>query len=226
MMHVLLSLADTAAGDSWSDAQQAHAQRGSAVIRRRRARTGRRPVRRLMRRGLRTLGQLRRGPELARLGARLGRDAAGAVGDIVLTPPDSDTALRGVPSVAKRIAWSGPVPLAEIKTIGRRLGGTVNDVLLTALAGALQRYGQLRGDDLPADVVLRALMPVNLRPTGAEAELGNRISAVFLSLPVEIADPFRKVTISKKLDSELVKDMAPIAAVAVGLAMRRARDSS
>ena len=106
-------------------------------------RTGRRPVRRLMRRGLRTLGQLRRVPELA----QLARDAAAAAGDIVLSPPDADTALRGMPSLPKSIAWSGPVPLEEIKTIGRRLGGTVNDVLLTALAGALQRYLQARQDD-------------------------------------------------------------------------------
>jgi diacylglycerol O-acyltransferase / wax synthase len=216
LIHVLLSLADTAAGDSRSNAEQEHAQRGPKVIRRSQARIGRRPARRLMRRGLRTLGQLRRGPELARLGAQLGRDAAAAVGDIVLSPPDTDTALRGVPSLAKRIAWSGPVPLAEIKTIGRRLGGTVNDVLLTALAGALRRYQQLRQDDLPADVTLRALMPVNQRPAGAEAELGNRFSGVFLQLPVDIADPTERLAELKRRMDRLKGSLQP-AVVLAGL---------
>ena len=214
MIHVLLSLTDTAAAESRSGAEQEHARRGPDPIRRSRARTGRRPARRLMRRGLRTLGHLRRGPELV----RLGRDVAAAVGDIVLTPPDTDTALRGVPSVAKRIAWSGPVPLAEIKTIGRRLGGTVNDVLLTALAGAVRRYQQLRQDDLPADVTLRALMPVNRRPPGAEAELGNRFSGVFLHLPVEIADPTERLSELKRRMDGLKASLQP-AVVLAGLEM-------
>ena len=209
MIHVLLSLTDTAAAESRSGTEQEHARRGPDPIRRSRARTGRRPARRLMRRGLRTLGHLRRGSELVQLGAQLGRDAAAAVGDIVLTPPDTDTALRGVPGVAKRIAWSGPVPLAEIKTIGRRLGGTVNDVLLTVLAGALRRYQQVRQDDLPADVVLRALMPVNRRPAGAEAELGNRITAVFLPLPVDIADPTERLAELKRRMDGLKGSLQP-----------------
>lgn len=45
-----------------------------------------------------------------------------------------------------------------------------------------------------------------------------------LGVPVEVADPFKKIKISKKLDAALVKDLAPIAAVAVGLALRRAGD--
>ncbi len=205
MIHVLLSLSDTAAGGSWSDAEQEHSQPDAGVIRRWQARAGRRPVRRLIRRGLRTVGHLRRGPELV----QLGRDAAAALGDIVLSPPDADTAFRGVPSLAKRIAWSGPVPLEEIKTIGRRLGGTVNDVLLTVLAGALRRYQQVRQDDLPADVVLRALMPVNRRPPGAEAELGNRITAVFLHLPVDIADPTERLAELKRRMDGLKASLQP-----------------
>jgi diacylglycerol O-acyltransferase / wax synthase len=205
MIHVLLSLADTAAGDSRSNPEQAHSQRGPGVIRRSLTRTGRRPVRRLMRRGFRTLGVLRRGPALV----QLGRDAATVVGDIVLSPPDADTAFRGVPSLDKRIAWSGPVPLEKIKTIGRRLGGTVNDVLLTVLAGALRRYERVRQDELPDDVVLRALMPVNRRPAGAEAELGNRITAVFLHLPVDIADPTERLAELKRRMDGLKASLQP-----------------
>lgn len=64
--------------------------------------------------------------------------------------------------------------------------------------------------------------------SGGAALIGgfSELMAERIGIPAEIADPFRKVTMSKKLDGELMKDMAPIAAVAVGLAMRRARDSS
>jgi len=204
LIHVLLSLADTDAGDSRSSTKQEHPQRGPDAIRSSQAGTRRRLARRLMRRGLRTLGDLQRGPELA----QLGRDAVADVGDIVLSPPDTDTALRGVPSLPKTIAWSGPVPLAEIKTIGRRLGGTVNDVLLTALAGALRRYLQIR-QDLPADASFRALLPINLRPAGAEMELGNRISAVFLPLPVDIADPAERLAELKRRMDGLKNSVQP-----------------
>jgi WS/DGAT/MGAT family acyltransferase len=81
-------------------------------------------------------------------------------------------------------------------------------VLLTALAGALRRYLQDR-QGLPADVTFRALMPVSQRPAGAEAELGNRISAVFLSLPVEIADPAERLAELKRRMDGLKGSLQP-----------------
>jgi diacylglycerol O-acyltransferase / wax synthase len=143
------------------------------------------------------------------------------VGDIVLSPPETDTVLRGAPSLPKRIAWSGPVPLDEIKTIGRRLGGTVNDVLLTALAGALRRYLQDR-QDLQADVTLRALVAVNRRPACAEMDLGNRISAVFLPLPVDIADPAKRLTELKRTMDGIKDSLQPALVVGALEAVSRA----
>jgi diacylglycerol O-acyltransferase / wax synthase len=204
LIHVLLSLADTEAGDSQSSTEQEYSQGGPDGIQSLQARTERPLVGRLMRRGLWILDQLQSSPELA----QLGRDAVADVGDIVLSPPDTDSAFRGVAGVSKRIAWSEPVSLEEIKTIGRRLGGTVNDVLLTALAGALQRYLQAR-QGLPADVTFRAVMPINLRPAGDETELGNRISAVFLPLPVDIADPAERLAELKRRMDELKVSLQP-----------------
>ena len=204
LIHVLLSLADTAAEDSKSGTEHKYSQHGPDVIRRSPPRIRRPHVRRFVRRGLQTLGHLQHIPELA----QLGRDAIADVVDIVLLPPETDTALRGAPSLPKRIAWSGPVPLDDIKTIGRRLGGTVNDVLLTALAGALRRYLQAR-QDLPAEVSLHAVMPVNRRPTGAEMELGNRIGGVFLSLPVDVADPTERLAELKRRMDALKDSLQP-----------------
>ena len=120
--------------------------------------------------------------------ARLGQDAAAAVQELMLSPPDADTALRKGRGEAKRVAWSGPIPLTDIKAAGRRLSGTVNDVLLAAVAGALRRYLHDRGESL-ADARIRALVPISLRPSGTESELGNRIGIVLLPMPVDVAGP-------------------------------------
>jgi WS/DGAT/MGAT family acyltransferase len=83
------------------------------------------------------------------------------------------------------------VPLDELKRIKRELGGTVNDVVLAAAAGALRRMLEERGEDLPADG-LRAMVPVNVRDAGQHLSLGNRITSLFVHLPVDEHDPLRR----------------------------------
>ena len=204
LVHVLLSLAGVDAEDPPSDPEEKTSPRGSATIGRSQGRTRRRLAGRLVSGGLRTLGELRRLPELAQLAV----DAAGVVGDLVLSPPDADTTFRGLPSLPKSIAWSEPVALEEIKTIGQQLGGTVNDVLLAALAGALLRYLEVR-QDLQDDARLRAVIPINTRPPGAESELGNRITAVFLPLPLDIADPAERLAELKRRMDGLKVSLQP-----------------
>jgi diacylglycerol O-acyltransferase / wax synthase len=75
------------------------------------------------------------------------------------------------------------VPLTELKEIGRRLGATVNDVALAACASGLRRLLIERGEQLPARGV-RAMVPVNMRDTSDRSTLGNRVSSVFVELPV------------------------------------------
>jgi WS/DGAT/MGAT family acyltransferase len=68
----------------------------------------------------------------------------------------------------------------------------VNDVLLASVAGALGAYLAACGDAV-AGVEVRAIVPVNLRRSGAEQQLGNRFGLVPLSLPVGMANPFERV---------------------------------
>lgn len=77
--------------------------------------------------------------------------------------------------------------LAEVKKVRARLGGTVNDVLLAAIAGALRRWLSERGEALGAD--LRVMVPVSVRSSDARGTLGNQVSAVFCPLPVADPDP-------------------------------------
>ncbi len=74
-------------------------------------------------------------------------------------------------------------PLADLKLVARRLGGTVNDAVLAAAAGGLRAVLLDRGEPLPARG-LRAMVPVNLRTASEQLALGNRVTSLFVHLPV------------------------------------------
>lgn len=117
----------------------------------------------------------------------------GALGKLLLMEPDPPTVLKGPLVAAKRAVWSGPLRLAEVKRIGRVTGATINDVLVAAVSGALGRYLASRGRAPAADLSIRAVVPVNLRPIEDAHRLGNEFGLVFLSLPVGIEDPLERV---------------------------------
>lgn len=75
------------------------------------------------------------------------------------------------------------VPLDDLKLIKSRLGGTVNDVALAATAGGLRKLLESRGEE-PPKRGLRAMVPVNVRQVGEQLALGNRITSLFVELPV------------------------------------------
>jgi WS/DGAT/MGAT family acyltransferase len=83
------------------------------------------------------------------------------------------------------------VPLANIKQIKDSLGGTVNDVVLAASASALRELLESRGEPLPAGG-LRAMVPMNLRAASEHLALGNRVSSLYLELPMAEGDPVRR----------------------------------
>jgi diacylglycerol O-acyltransferase / wax synthase len=83
------------------------------------------------------------------------------------------------------------VPLADLREIKSSLGGTLNDVVLTVTASGLRALLQSRGEPLPAEG-LRAMVPMNVRIASEHLALGNRISSLFLELPVAEADPVRR----------------------------------
>ena len=80
------------------------------------------------------------------------------------------------------------VPLAQLKEIKSGLGGTVNDVVLAAVAGGLRQVLLARGEEPPRQG-LRAMVPVNIRAAGDHLSLGNRITSLFVHLPVAEGDP-------------------------------------
>jgi WS/DGAT/MGAT family acyltransferase len=83
------------------------------------------------------------------------------------------------------------VPLADLKAIKSELGGTVNDVVLAAASGGLRRLLLERGE-LPPERGLRAMVPVNVRAAGEHLALGNRITSLFVHLPVDEEEPLTR----------------------------------
>jgi WS/DGAT/MGAT family acyltransferase len=137
---------------------------------------------------LRELGRAARDPSAAAGWARQATSLWQAVGLGIRPAPD--TPLNRTIGSNRRFAWH-VADLDHVKAVRERLGGTVNDVVLTTVAGAVRRFLQLRDPDLPlAD--LRALVPVNTRTAGEAHALGNHVGAWLLPLPVSERDPLRR----------------------------------
>jgi diacylglycerol O-acyltransferase len=167
-------------------------------------------ARRVLHEGRATLGDRQRLVDTSLLATA----GALSLGKLLLTPQDRDTIFRGPCGVAKRAVWSVPVPLEDIKAIGRVVDGTVNDVLVTAVAGALRRYLEDRGQ--PTDGLnIRMMVPVNLRGPDQLDSLGNRFGLILLPLPVGVRDPYRRLLILKRRMDE-IKD-SPDALVTFGV---------
>ncbi len=111
---------------------------------------------------------------------------------LALMPDDSKTRLKGKPSGVKRVAWCQPISLDEVKAVGKALNCSINDVLLSCVAGALGEYLKSHGDEV-AGQEIRAMVPVNLRPLEQAYKLGNRFGLVPLVLPIGVENPIERV---------------------------------
>jgi WS/DGAT/MGAT family acyltransferase len=124
--------------------------------------------------------------------AKQGMSLGAALSKLALLDSDSDTVFKGDLKVAQKATWSDPVDLATIKRMAEPLDAKVNDILLAAVAGALRHY--LQRHDEPTDgVMVRAMLPVNLRPLEQAFELGNRFGLVYLDFPVGLDDRIERV---------------------------------
>jgi diacylglycerol O-acyltransferase / wax synthase len=140
--------------------------------------------------------------------AQLGADAAGILGAALLAPTaTADRIQRGAQALiegATSVLWPaqltpinrevGPerrfewlsIPLAELRLIKRRFGGTLNDIVLATVTGALRRYLPRRGMRFDRGEI-RAAVPVSMRDL--QSSSGNQVSVWLLPLPVDETDP-------------------------------------
>ncbi len=110
--------------------------------------------------------------------------AAGAVLDVVSTKA-APFAFNGALGRDRRIAWAR-LDLDEVLAMRGAAGCKVNDVALAVIAGALRRFLPIAETVPPRRV--RALVPMSVRRDDEHLRLGNRVSGMFVSLPVDVAD--------------------------------------
>jgi diacylglycerol O-acyltransferase / wax synthase len=120
-------------------------------------------------------------------------EAAEALGEVAwsLANPAPEVPLNTEIGSHRRFEWVRS-DLGELKRIKNALGGTVNDVVLAVVSGALRRWLRARGVRTEG-LELRALVPVSIRAEDEQGHLGNRIAAVRGPLPVYIEDPVRRL---------------------------------
>ena len=106
----------------------------------------------------------------------------------------------------------------EVKAIGKALRASVNDVLLATVAGALRSYLVSKGDSADG-VMIRALVPVNLRPPEKAYRLGNQFGLVFLDLPLGIENPVERLYAVRANMNALKDSFQPVLALGLLAAM-------
>ncbi|HWA53129.1 MAG TPA: wax ester/triacylglycerol synthase family O-acyltransferase [Solirubrobacterales bacterium] len=92
--------------------------------------------------------------------------------------------------------------LASLKAMKDEHGGTVNDVILSAVAGAIGNYLRARGHDTQ-DLEMRAMVPVSVRAQEERGALGNRISAMMAPLPIWCEDPVERLHLVTEIMGDL-----------------------
>ena len=156
---------------------------------------------------LRTAVDLARHPLRA---ADLLGDGAGVTGELgylLVMPSDSATRFKGKPNGSKRVAWCEPLKLPEVKAASRALGCSINDMLLSCVAGAIRRYLADKGDRTEG-VEVRALVPIDLRQPG-DVSLGNRFGILGVLLPVGIEHPLERLMTVRQRMLELKTSYEP-----------------
>jgi diacylglycerol O-acyltransferase / wax synthase len=139
--------------------------------------------------------------------------------------------LNGPAGESRRWAWTS-IGLDDIREIRAELGGTVNDVLLAAIAGGFR--AQLPDAALASNDVVRSLVPVSLRSATESGAMTNRLSAVLVNLPVGEREPLRRLELIRAQTDELKRThqaagpelitalLEPVAPSLLALALRAA----
>jgi diacylglycerol O-acyltransferase / wax synthase len=109
------------------------------------------------------------------------------------------------------------IPLPEVKAIRHKSGTSINDVILTLVTATIRRYCELHGERIKGKL-LRIMVPVSLRGDGNASDLGNRISLVPVTIPLDIRQP-RKLLAAVHQRTEFLKRMhaAELISLAGGL---------
>ncbi|MCU0668987.1 MAG: wax ester/triacylglycerol synthase family O-acyltransferase [Myxococcota bacterium] len=133
-------------------------------------------------------------------------EAVSAFGETIRTAlsPATDTPLNRPIGPHRRFDWVG-FDIDEVKRVKNHLGGTVNDVVLATVAGAVGRFLEQRGIPIGRQRAMdfRAFCPVSVRADHERGALGNRVSGMVAKLPIAELDPQRRVERVREITKQL-----------------------
>jgi diacylglycerol O-acyltransferase len=122
----------------------------------------------------------------------------------------SETPLNRPIGPHRRFDWL-TMDLADIRGLRRKLGGSLNDLVLTVVTGAVRRFLVQRQCD-PAELTFRVMAPVSVRGQGERGTLGNRVSAWIVELPIGEPDPREQLAKLSEQTAELKASKEAVAA--------------
>jgi diacylglycerol O-acyltransferase len=116
---------------------------------------------------------------------------------LVLGTRNDPTLWTGHATTSKGVAWANSLPLADVRAVAKAHGATINDVLVSCLAGSLERYLRLHDHHCASTTFM---VPVNLKPLNASLpdELGNAFALIYLEMPTAQPDPLKVLEIVKR----------------------------
>ena len=143
------------------------------------------------------------------------REALEGIGEVVWAGmnPAPETPLNVEIGPHRRFVWVRH-ELSDFKRIKDEFGGTVNDVVLAVVSGALQRWLRSRGVRTEG-LELRALVPVSIRARDEHHQLGNRLAAMRAPLPVYVEDPVARLRVVRKAMDGLKESKQAVGAEAL-----------
>lgn len=129
------------------------------------------------------------------------------VGKLFLGKPAKNIMYKGDLCCNKKVAYSQPLPLVEIKKIGKAYDATVNDILLALITGAIRRHLILHKQDLTESI--RIVVPVNLRKRDEEIKIHNKIGMLSIELPVHLKNAKDRILFIKEKTELLKQSLEP-----------------
>jgi WS/DGAT/MGAT family acyltransferase len=136
--------------------------------------------------------EIYRGVRAAFRGPRQVLEGLGATSKMVAAGVSAPSSVFNVEIGPHRRFQMVQADLGDLKRVKDAHGGTVNDVILSIVAGGIGKYLRARGHDTDG-LELRAMVPVSVRADEEHGALGNRISAMFAPLPVWCEDPVERL---------------------------------
>ncbi len=127
--------------------------------------------------------------DMRQTAGRFATVAGGMLAQVRTMAKQAPSSPLNVPIGEQRRFGMAATSLDDYKRVRKAHGGTINDVVLATVAGALRTWMLTRGESVNPTTSIRVMVPVSVRSDTQKGELGNRVSSYFVDLPVGEQNP-------------------------------------